>query len=443
MQRAAHGLAYAVLDLLGGGYGRRVLLLVGSGDNGGDALYAGAVLARRGRTSRRGCCPTGRTRPGSLRSSGRRAGRGAGGRGASRSEPRPAAPAASTWWSTASSGSAAVRPSARTRSQRWTPSPAIPVVAVDTPSGVDVDSGELVGPHVSADVTVTFGTHKIAHLVDPAALRAASSTWSTSGSTCPAPALEALQPADVARAAAAAGPARAEVHARRGRRPRRAPRPTRAPRSSASRAPTAGWPAWSGTSAIRRCTDRVRAAHPEVVGDGRVQAWVVGSGSDDGAEEALRAALADDVPLVVDADALEFADLVDGRPGRAHAARRRARVDARSRAGGGRGESAPARPRRRRGLPHDGAAQGPAHARRRARPAGPGHHDRHPVARHRRRRRRARRRDRCAARRRPDAVRRRLGRVLVARRGRDPRLAGRPDRGRRRGARTTGGRSRP
>src|SRR6476619_551256 len=48
MQRAAAGLAYAVLDLLDGGYGRRVLLLVGSGDNGGDALYAGALLARRG-----------------------------------------------------------------------------------------------------------------------------------------------------------------------------------------------------------------------------------------------------------------------------------------------------------------------------------------------------------------------------------------------------------
>ena len=42
MQRAAHGLAHAVLDLLGSAYGRRVLLLVGSGDNGGDALYAGA-----------------------------------------------------------------------------------------------------------------------------------------------------------------------------------------------------------------------------------------------------------------------------------------------------------------------------------------------------------------------------------------------------------------
>src|SRR6476659_3209663 len=48
MQRAAAGLATAVLDLLGGAYGRRVLLLVGSGDNGGDALYAGAMLARRG-----------------------------------------------------------------------------------------------------------------------------------------------------------------------------------------------------------------------------------------------------------------------------------------------------------------------------------------------------------------------------------------------------------
>src|SRR6478736_8437472 len=48
MQRAAAGMAYAVMDLLGSAYGRRVLLLVGSGDNGGDALYAGALLARRG-----------------------------------------------------------------------------------------------------------------------------------------------------------------------------------------------------------------------------------------------------------------------------------------------------------------------------------------------------------------------------------------------------------
>ena len=48
MQRAAAGLAASVIDLLGGAYGRKVLVLAGSGDNGGDAAYAGALLARRG-----------------------------------------------------------------------------------------------------------------------------------------------------------------------------------------------------------------------------------------------------------------------------------------------------------------------------------------------------------------------------------------------------------
>ena len=48
MQRAAAGLAAACAEMLGRVYGSRVVLLVGSGDNGGDALYAGARLARRG-----------------------------------------------------------------------------------------------------------------------------------------------------------------------------------------------------------------------------------------------------------------------------------------------------------------------------------------------------------------------------------------------------------
>jgi len=47
-QRAATGLVRRCLALMGGGYGRRVVLLVGSGDNGGDALFAGARMARRG-----------------------------------------------------------------------------------------------------------------------------------------------------------------------------------------------------------------------------------------------------------------------------------------------------------------------------------------------------------------------------------------------------------
>ncbi|HWB68003.1 MAG TPA: NAD(P)H-hydrate epimerase, partial [Mycobacteriales bacterium] len=48
MQRAASALAARCAGLLGQVYGSRVVLLVGSGGNGGDAMYAGARLARRG-----------------------------------------------------------------------------------------------------------------------------------------------------------------------------------------------------------------------------------------------------------------------------------------------------------------------------------------------------------------------------------------------------------
>jgi hydroxyethylthiazole kinase-like uncharacterized protein yjeF len=61
--------------------------------------------------------------------------------------------------------------------------------------------------------------------------------------------------------------------------------------------------------------EAVLAAHPEaVVGEGRVQAWVVGSGGDENAAEWLTAALRDDVPLVVDADALRHLQAPVGRP---------------------------------------------------------------------------------------------------------------------------------
>ena len=52
MGRAAAGLASVCAALLraapGHVYGARVVVLAGRGDNGGDALYAGALLARRG-----------------------------------------------------------------------------------------------------------------------------------------------------------------------------------------------------------------------------------------------------------------------------------------------------------------------------------------------------------------------------------------------------------
>src|SRR5579884_2183988 len=48
MARAAAGLARTCAGLLDGVYGSSVVLLVGTGNNGGDALHAGARLASRG-----------------------------------------------------------------------------------------------------------------------------------------------------------------------------------------------------------------------------------------------------------------------------------------------------------------------------------------------------------------------------------------------------------
>uniref|UniRef100_UPI0023DFBC72 NAD(P)H-hydrate epimerase n=3 Tax=Mycobacteriaceae TaxID=1762 RepID=UPI0023DFBC72 len=55
MRRAAHGLANAIARELtmrtGGVSGRRICAVVGSGDNGGDALWAATFLRRRGTTA--------------------------------------------------------------------------------------------------------------------------------------------------------------------------------------------------------------------------------------------------------------------------------------------------------------------------------------------------------------------------------------------------------
>src|SRR5258706_7923288 len=48
MQRAAAGLASVCARLLSQVYGSHVVVLAGTGDNGGDALFAGARLAGRG-----------------------------------------------------------------------------------------------------------------------------------------------------------------------------------------------------------------------------------------------------------------------------------------------------------------------------------------------------------------------------------------------------------
>ena len=48
MERAGAAVARACLDLLGGAYGRRVVVVCGTGNNGGDGAVAARYLARRG-----------------------------------------------------------------------------------------------------------------------------------------------------------------------------------------------------------------------------------------------------------------------------------------------------------------------------------------------------------------------------------------------------------
>lgn len=44
----------------------------------------------------------------------------------------------------------------------------LPILSVDIPSGLNASSGEVLGPVIKADSTVTFGAYKIAHIFPPA-----------------------------------------------------------------------------------------------------------------------------------------------------------------------------------------------------------------------------------------------------------------------------------
>lgn len=291
MQRAAAGLAAAVIDLLGGAYGRRVLLLVGSGDNGGDALSAGAMLARRGAQVEVVAVAD------TVHDAGLAALRAVGGRQVELS--RITGPDVVLDGIVGIGG----RPGLRDRAARAVEAVAgIPMVAVDVPSGVDVDTGRLAGEHVTADLTVTFGTHKVCHLVEPAASACGAVQLVDLGLDLPEAQVTAMQQDDVV-ALLPRPPADAQKYTRG----------VVGIRAGSTRYPGAGVLSASGAACglvgmVRYAggaPDAVLTARPEVVvGEGQVQAWVVGSGGDESASAALSNALGDDVPLVIDADAL-------------------------------------------------------------------------------------------------------------------------------------------
>ncbi|KUJ70003.1 bifunctional ADP-dependent (S)-NAD(P)H-hydrate dehydratase/NAD(P)H-hydrate epimerase [Streptomyces albus subsp. albus] len=322
MQRAAAGLAAACADLLGGRRagaqgrglrpgvsGARVALLVGSGDNGGDALYAGARLARRGAGVTAVLLAPDRAHPGGLRAL-----RAAGGRAVGTGD------AATDLVRQADlvldgivgiGGKGGLRPEA----ERLVAAVRGLLVAVDLPSGVDADSGEVRGAAVRADLTVTFGTYKPGLLVDPAhehagALRLVDiglDPWLPSE-----PDLTALHHADLAELLPR--PSAESDKYRRG---------VVGVVAGSARYPGAAVLAVAGAlrggaGAVRYvgpAADAVIARFPETLVHtgpphkaGRVQAWVVGPGLGDAwdARRDLEDVLASEVPVLVDADGLRL-----------------------------------------------------------------------------------------------------------------------------------------
>ncbi|MBR8740593.1 bifunctional ADP-dependent NAD(P)H-hydrate dehydratase/NAD(P)H-hydrate epimerase [Nocardiopsis sp. MG754419] len=174
MARAATGLAVHCSRMSSKVYGSRVTLLVGSGDNGGDALYAGAILAGRGAFVRAVAAGS-RLHPG-----GAAALRDAGGRILEAVAAEALAGEVQTALFDTDlivdgllgiGGHGGLREPHAALAVLAANAPA-PVVAVDLPGGVDADTGEVAGYAIRADDTVTFGTYKPGLFVDPGAERA-------------------------------------------------------------------------------------------------------------------------------------------------------------------------------------------------------------------------------------------------------------------------------
>ncbi|MFE4858198.1 NAD(P)H-hydrate dehydratase [Streptomyces sp. NPDC056670] len=305
MQRAAAGLAATCAGLLGRVYGARVVLLVGSGDNGGDALYAGARLARRGAGVSAVLLAPDRAHPEGLAAFTR-----AGGRVAD--DPFEVLAVADLVLDgiTGIGGHGGLRPDAVPLARAARGSNAL-VVAVDLPSGVDANTGEVAGEALRADVTVTFGAYKPGLLIDPAQEYAGVVHLVPIGLDLPSvPDAEALQHTDVAGLLPA--PAAESDKYRRG---------VVGVVAGSGRYPGAAVLAVAGAlrggaGAVRYVGpggDAVIARFPETLVSegspdraGRVQAWVVGPGLGDG--PGVAEVLASDVPVLVDADGLRGLD---------------------------------------------------------------------------------------------------------------------------------------
>jgi hydroxyethylthiazole kinase-like uncharacterized protein yjeF len=300
MKRAAYGLATAIVAELttrtGGVAGRRVCAVVGSGDNGGDALWAATFLRRRGAAA-----DAILLKPEHTHQKGLAAFRNAGGR---------IVESVSTATDLVIDGVVGISASGPLRPDAAevfaaVDDAAIPVVAVDIPSGIDVATGAITGPAVHAALTVTFGGLKPVHaLADCGRVQLVDI-----GLDLPGTEVVGFEAGDVAGRWPVPGPHDDKytqgvtgVMAGSSTYPGAAVLCT-----GAAVAATSGMVRYTGSA-----HSEVIAHWPEVIASpspaaaGRVQAWVVGPGlgTDETGAAALWFALQTDLPVLVDADGL-------------------------------------------------------------------------------------------------------------------------------------------
>jgi hydroxyethylthiazole kinase-like uncharacterized protein yjeF len=300
MRRAAHGLTGVLLAELGRRHGavsgRRVVLLVGAGGNGGDALWAGSFLQRRGVAVTAVLLVPERVHPTGLAALLK-----AGGRVGDSSALKEADLVVDGIVGLSASGGLRPAAAALVAAVR------APIVAVDLPSGVDPDTGAAADSAVRAAVTVTFGAYKPVHLLAPA--HCGRVVLVRLGLELPKARLGELERPEVGALWPVPGPADDKytqgvvgVAAGSAQYPGAAVLCT-----GAAVAATAGMVRYAGTG-----KEAVLARWPEVVAvddiadAGRVQAWVVGPGlgTGDVCVAALQRALAGEGPVLLDADAI-------------------------------------------------------------------------------------------------------------------------------------------
>ncbi|BBX04372.1 NAD(P)H-hydrate dehydratase [Mycolicibacterium moriokaense] len=297
MRRAAWGLATAIARELtartGGVSGRRVCAVVGSGDNGGDALWAATFLRRRGASAAAVLLT-----PEKAHKKGLAAFIASGGRVVQ------SIPAATDLVIDGVVGIGASGPLRPNAAEVFAGTDA-PVVAVDIPSGIDVHTGATDGPHVHAALTVTFGGLKPVHALGDCGRVELVDI----GLDLPQSDVFELEAADVAALWPVPGPKDDKytqgvtgVLAGSSTYPGAAVLCT-----GAAVAATSGMVRYAGSAAQQVLSQWPEViATPTVSAAGRVQAWAVGPGLgiDEAGAAALWFTLGTDLPVIVDADAL-------------------------------------------------------------------------------------------------------------------------------------------